>query len=104
MFLYRNERLGDRALDGVPFRGEGVGGYSVRARRLTDGTRVRFSEPAPFSGRSRCHYPAGLQRGGDLDPHGGASRASALRYLWCWRSQALWGTGLHGAPWSPWNG
>jgi heavy metal sensor kinase len=40
--LYRNERLADRALDGVPFRGEGVGGYSVRSRRLTDGTRVRL--------------------------------------------------------------
>ena len=40
--LYRNERLGDRSLGGAPFSGEGVGGYSVRSARLTDGTRVRL--------------------------------------------------------------
>lgn len=40
--LYRNERLGDRALGGDPFPGEGVGGYSVRSARLRDGTRVRL--------------------------------------------------------------
>jgi heavy metal sensor kinase len=40
--LYRNERLGDRSLGGAPFPGEGVGGYSVRPARLTDGTRVRL--------------------------------------------------------------
>jgi len=39
--LYRNERLGDRALGGPPFGGEGVGGYSERSARLSDGTRVR---------------------------------------------------------------
>ena len=40
--LYRNERLGSRSLGGIPFSGEGVGGYSVRSVRLTDGTRVRL--------------------------------------------------------------
>jgi heavy metal sensor kinase len=40
--LYRNERLGNRPLGGIPFSGEGVGGYSVRSARLTDGTRVRM--------------------------------------------------------------
>jgi len=39
--LYRNERLGDRLLGGSPFAGEGVGGYSERSERLSDGTRVR---------------------------------------------------------------
>ncbi|HTS75638.1 MAG TPA: heavy metal sensor histidine kinase [Bryobacteraceae bacterium] len=40
--LYRNDRLGDRALGGPVFRGEGVGGYSERSARLSDGTRVRL--------------------------------------------------------------
>jgi hypothetical protein len=40
--LYRNERLGSRSLGGMPFPGEGVGGYSNRALRLSDGTRVRM--------------------------------------------------------------
>jgi heavy metal sensor kinase len=40
--LLRNERLGDRALGGAPFHGEGVGGYSERSARLADGTRVRL--------------------------------------------------------------
>ncbi len=40
--LYRNERLGSGSLGGVPFDGEGVGGYSVRSARLNDGTRVRM--------------------------------------------------------------
>ena len=40
--LFRNERLGNRALGGVPFAGEGVGGYSPRSARLSDGTRVRL--------------------------------------------------------------
>src|ERR1041384_1586853 len=40
--LYRNERLGNRALGGPPFREEGVGGYSERSERLSDGTRVRI--------------------------------------------------------------
>lgn len=41
--LYRNERLGKRSLGGDPFRGEGVGGYSVRSARLSDGTEVRLA-------------------------------------------------------------
>jgi heavy metal sensor kinase len=40
--LYRNDRLGNRALGGAPFPGEGVGGYSVRSARLSDGVRVRL--------------------------------------------------------------
>jgi heavy metal sensor kinase len=40
--LFRNQRLGNRALGGVPFAGEGVGGYSPRSARLADGTRVRL--------------------------------------------------------------
>jgi heavy metal sensor kinase len=39
--LYRNDRLGARALGGKPFEGEGIGGYSERSSRLADGTRVR---------------------------------------------------------------
>ncbi len=39
--LYRNDRLGNLALGGSPFLGEGVGGYSERSERLSDGTRVR---------------------------------------------------------------
>jgi heavy metal sensor kinase len=38
--LYRNERLGNRSLGEAPSPGEGVGGYSQRPYRLTDGTRV----------------------------------------------------------------
>jgi heavy metal sensor kinase len=38
--LYRNDRLGDRALGGAPLPAEGVGGYSQRSRVLSDGTRV----------------------------------------------------------------
>jgi heavy metal sensor kinase len=40
--LFRNERLGDRPLGGAPAKGEGVGGYSERSGRLSDGTRVRL--------------------------------------------------------------
>lgn len=40
--LYRNERLGTRSLGGNPFPDEGVGGYSNRALRLSDGTRARM--------------------------------------------------------------
>jgi len=40
--LFRNERLGNRALGGTPFAGEGIGGYSQRSARLADGTRVRL--------------------------------------------------------------
>jgi heavy metal sensor kinase len=39
--LFRNDRLGKQALGGLPFKGEGVGGYSERSLRLSDGTRVR---------------------------------------------------------------
>ncbi len=39
--LFRNERLGDRLLGGPRLAGEGVGGYSERSERLSDGTRVR---------------------------------------------------------------
>ncbi len=46
--LYRNDRLGNRALGGLPFAGEGVGGFSERSLRLSDGTRVRAV--------SRLHY------------------------------------------------
>src|SRR5581483_10312539 len=38
--LYRNDRLGDRSLGGPPAPDEGVGGYSQRAAKLSDGTRV----------------------------------------------------------------
>jgi heavy metal sensor kinase len=38
--LYRNERLGERSM-GPTFKGEGVGGYSERSERLSDGLRVR---------------------------------------------------------------
>jgi heavy metal sensor kinase len=39
--LFRNARLSGRALGDAPFSGEGVGGYSERNARLSDGTRVR---------------------------------------------------------------
>ncbi|HXI42190.1 MAG TPA: ATP-binding protein [Candidatus Limnocylindrales bacterium] len=39
--LFRNDRLGNRALGGMSFEEEGVGGYSERSARLSDGTRVR---------------------------------------------------------------
>lgn len=38
--LYRNDRLGNRSLGGAPAPGEGVGGYSERSTKLSDGTRV----------------------------------------------------------------
>lgn len=51
--LYRNDRLGTQSLGGAPFSGEGVGGYSVRATRLADGTRVRLaSRRHSLDGRS----------------------------------------------------
>jgi heavy metal sensor kinase len=40
--LYRNDRLGDRALGGIPFAGEGVDQFSPRSTRLADGTPVRM--------------------------------------------------------------
>jgi heavy metal sensor kinase len=40
--LYRNDRLGNRALGGRPYGGEGVGGYSERSSQLSNGTRVRL--------------------------------------------------------------
>jgi heavy metal sensor kinase len=39
--LFRNDRLRNRALGGASFDGEGIGGYSERSARLSDGTRVR---------------------------------------------------------------
>jgi heavy metal sensor kinase len=41
--LYRNDRLGNHALGGPPFPGEGVQGYSPRSGRLSDGTRVAIA-------------------------------------------------------------
>lgn len=38
--LFRNDRLGDDLLGGVPFRGEGVNGYSKRSMRLSSGRHV----------------------------------------------------------------
>jgi heavy metal sensor kinase len=38
--LYRNDRLGNRALGGRLYDEEGVGGYSERSSQLSDGTRV----------------------------------------------------------------
>jgi heavy metal sensor kinase len=38
--LYRNDRLGSRSLGGAPIADEGVGGYSERSGKLSDGTRV----------------------------------------------------------------
>jgi heavy metal sensor kinase len=40
--LLKNDRLGGRALGGDIFSGEGIGGYSQRTERLSDGTRVRL--------------------------------------------------------------
>jgi len=40
--LFRNQKLGNRILKGASFTGEGVGGYSERSARLSDGTRVRM--------------------------------------------------------------
>jgi heavy metal sensor kinase len=40
--LLRNERLGTRAIDGDLFGGEGIGGYSQRTSKLSDGTPVRL--------------------------------------------------------------
>lgn len=41
--LYRNDRLADRTMDGAPFDGEGVGGYSERSTRISDGTLVMLA-------------------------------------------------------------
>jgi heavy metal sensor kinase len=40
--LLRNERLGNRSVGGEVFAGEGIGGYSERTSRLSDGTPVRL--------------------------------------------------------------
>ena len=40
MILYRNDRLGSRTIGDAPFTGEGVGGYSERSIRASDGTSV----------------------------------------------------------------
>jgi len=44
--LFKNDQLGDRTLGGAPFAGEGVGGYSERSVRLSDGTRVLLASRA----------------------------------------------------------
>jgi heavy metal sensor kinase len=38
--LYRNKKLGNATLGGAPFLGEGVGGYSERSTRASDGTSI----------------------------------------------------------------
>ena len=38
--LYRNEKLGERTIDGPPLAGEGERGYSGRAAKLSDGTPI----------------------------------------------------------------
>jgi heavy metal sensor kinase len=38
--LYRNDRLGNESLGGLPFPGEGINGYSERGLRLGNGQRV----------------------------------------------------------------
>jgi len=38
--LFRNDQLADRMLGGAPYAGEGVGGYSERSERMSDGTRI----------------------------------------------------------------
>ena len=51
--VYRNERLGNRALGGVPGAGEGRDGYSPRSTHLADGTPVRLvSRHHTLEGRS----------------------------------------------------
>lgn len=40
VILLKNDQLGDRIMGGTPFGGEGVGGYSERSERISDGTRV----------------------------------------------------------------
>lgn len=50
--LYRNDPLGNRQLDGLPLRGEGVGGYSQRSMQLPNGPPVRLiSRVHPVSGK-----------------------------------------------------
>jgi heavy metal sensor kinase len=51
--LYRNEYLGNRALDGDPAREEGLASYSAREVELTDGTHVQLvSRRHSMAGRS----------------------------------------------------
>jgi heavy metal sensor kinase len=38
--LYRNDRLGNRTIGGAPFPHEGIGGYSERMERASDGTSL----------------------------------------------------------------
>jgi heavy metal sensor kinase len=62
--LYRNERLGNRTLGGLPFSGEGEHGYSGRSEKLPDGTRViLISRRYDLQGRNiliRVGYPQAL--------------------------------------------
>src|SRR5579872_2271 len=44
--LFKSDQLGDRTLGGASFSGEGVGGYSERSVRLSDGTRVLLASRA----------------------------------------------------------
>ncbi len=44
--LFKNNQLGEMTLGGAPFAGEGVGGYSERSMRLSDGTRVVLASRA----------------------------------------------------------
>jgi heavy metal sensor kinase len=49
--LYKNALLGRRTLGGPMFEGEGIGGYSNRGERLSDGTHVLLvSRRHPLSG------------------------------------------------------
>jgi hypothetical protein len=45
--LFRNERLGDMYLDGVPTANEGEAGYASRRMRLAD--ERRFSQSVIFT-------------------------------------------------------
>lgn len=50
--LYRNAQLGTRELDGLPAKGEGVGGYSQRSMQLANGPPVRLiSRVHPVNGK-----------------------------------------------------
>ena len=52
--LLRNERLGGRTLVAKLFAGEGVGGYSERTARLSDGRPRTAGEPDALPGRAPC--------------------------------------------------
>lgn len=62
--LYRNERLGNRTIGGLPFAGEGERGYSGRSSRMSDGTPIiLISRKYDLQGRTiliRVGYAQGL--------------------------------------------